>query len=276
MPLYRPSELSALTHSLGIRAKKSFSQHFLIDGNILEKMMCVADIEPGDEVLEIGPGPGALTEALLNKGARVVAIEKDRIFAKALRRLAPESQLTIIEGDALKMTLPHAPNKVVANLPYKITTPLLERLLPRNGQFSTLTLMVQREVGLRLAATAGSRDYSSLSLFSRFYSKPSYCFSIKPASFSPPPKVTSCVVHFALTSRPIEPTAFFSLTRTAFGQKRKMVRSSLKTLFDPSDIESALLQIGQIATARPQDLTLEQFAALSSILYAGDTGARQG
>lgn len=269
MPVYRPSELSRLTHELGVRAKKGLSQNFLIDGNILEKMILAADIQPGDEVLEIGPGPGALTEALLKRGARVIAIEKDLVFARALRRLAPEDRLTIIEGDALKMPLPFPGSKVVANLPYQITTPILERLLPYPDQFSTLTLMVQKEVGQRLTASPGTADYSSLSLFASYYSDPTYCFSIKPRSFFPAPRVTSCVVHFALKSRAIEPTTFFSITRRAFGQKRKMLRGSLRPLFDPSAIESALIEIGLIPTARPQDLTLDQFAALTQKLYAG-------
>jgi 16S rRNA (adenine1518-N6/adenine1519-N6)-dimethyltransferase len=269
MPLYRPSELSRLTHQLGVKAKKGLSQNFLIDGNILEKIVMAADIKSGDKVLEIGPGPGALTEALLKRGAHVTAIEKDRVFAKALRALASEEKLTIFEGDALKVDLPFKGYKVVANLPYQITSPILERLLPYPDKFSTLTLMVQREVGLRLTAQPRTPDYSSLSLFARYYSEPNYCFSVKPASFSPRPKVTSCVVHFTLKTRAIEPTTFFSVTRRAFGQKRKMLRSSLRPLFEPAAIEGALSEMGLKPMSRPQDLNLEEFAALAQRLYAG-------
>lgn len=268
MSLYRPSELRAFAKEYGVHAKKRLSQHFLIDGNILGKMLDVAEIEPGDEVLEIGPGPGVLTEALLKRGAYVLCIEKDALLASALSRLSTQNNLKVITGDVLKISLPsfNKKIKVVANLPYKITTPILERFLPLNGTISSLTLMVQKEVGLRLAASAKSSDYSRLSLFARYYSDPTYCFSIKPQSFSPPPKVTSCVVHFHLKARSIEPTAFFTITKRAFQQKRKMLRSSLKTLIDPGLIEKTLVEMGHLVTARPQDLSLEEFAFLSDCL----------
>lgn len=268
MPLYRPSELHAFIEQMGHGAKKSLSQNFLIDGNILEKILQAADVQKGDLVLEIGPGPGALTEALLARGAEVVAIEKDALFAKELRRL--QGNLTVHEADFLEFDLSGFQNaKVVANLPYQITTPILQKLLPLAKSFTSLTLMVQREFGERLVAKPDTSEYSSLTLFARYYADARYCFLVKPSSFYPRPGVDSCVVHLALRKEAsaVSPDHFFSITRRAFQQRRKMLRSSLKELFSPEKIERVLTTLGLVVGARPEQLSYEQFELLAQRLY---------
>ena len=181
MPIYRPTEL----HRLSVRAKKWLSQNFLIDRNILQKICKLAEIEKGDTVLEIGPGPGALTECLLEKGARVIAVEKDPELAEKLKRL-DSAELKILCDDGLTFPLDGIPQgtKVVANLPYHITTPLLERLITLSPQIHSLTVMVQKEVGLRMSACENTAMYSGFTLFLKAYSTPTFGFTVKPNSFS--------------------------------------------------------------------------------------------
>jgi len=263
MPIYRPSEL----HQLGVRAKKSLSQNFLIDQNILEKICTAAEIQPGDQILEIGPGPGALTECMLKKGASVYAVEKDRVLAEKLTRL-DEGKLKVFCDDALNFSLdPFPPGlKIVANLPYHITTPVITRFIDQFPQVSSLTVMVQKEVGERMVAKVNSSAYSSFTLFLSAYSTPRYCFTVKPNSFYPPPSVHSCVVHLPLKPFPFPFAAdeFFKMTRKAFGQRRKMLRSSLKGI---EGMDAILKSLG-FETARPQALSLADFAAIFKDLKA--------
>ncbi len=271
MPIYRPSELCALIHQLGCFPNKNLSQNFLIDGNILEKILQVSKIQAGDLVLEIGSGPGALTEALLARGAEVVAVEQDKQFAKALERLS--GNLTIYPEDILSFPLEkvfqNRPAKVVANIPYQITTPILQRLLPMHGYFSSLTLMVQREFGKRLCAKKNTPAYSSLTLFAQYYADVHFSFSVKPSSFYPSPTVDSCVVHLDLRKREFSTPSehFFQVMRPAFQQRRKMLRSSLKKQFPAPQIESALSEIGLSLASRPEQLSFEEFQQLAQQLY---------
>jgi 16S rRNA (adenine1518-N6/adenine1519-N6)-dimethyltransferase len=267
MSIFRPTELRAFLEELGISAKKSLSQNFLIDGNILDKICALAEIEPGDQVLEIGPGPGALTEALLKRGAHVTAIEMDSIFATHLKRLG--NNLNVIEGDFL--TLPLEPLlttkskrfKVVANLPYQITTPILAKLAPMHALISSITAMVQKEVAKRFVAKPNTQDYSSFTLFLEYYGKTVYGFTVEPTCFYPRPNVQSAVCRIDLFPPPSPPSdTFFQLTRTAFQQRRKMLRASLKTLFTAEKIESALEALHLKPTTRPEELSLQDFIAL--------------
>lgn len=269
MMLYRPSELRAFLNSLGISAKKSLSQNFLIDKNILDKICNLADIHPGDQIIEIGPGPGALTEALLERGAQVLAIEKDKTFAQALRRFS--QNLVVLEEDFLTLPLEkylqnNQKYKVVANLPYQITTPILTKLAPLHSYISSLTVMVQKEVAKRFVAPPNSKDYSSITLFLQFYGKTSYGFTVEPTCFYPQPNVQSAVVRIDLAPPPsVSPELFFHLTRSAFKQRRKMLRTSLKTLYP--QIETALSALGFPTTVRPEQLTLSDFIALFKMLH---------
>ncbi|NGX60422.1 MAG: Ribosomal RNA small subunit methyltransferase A [Chlamydiae bacterium] len=261
MPVYRPSHF----HQLGIKAKKRLSQNFLIDQNILDKLCTAANIQKGDSILEIGPGAGAITEKLLAKGAQVVAVEKDPDLAEKLSRLQNE-ELKIVCADALNFPLDNLPKKtkVVANLPFHIATPLIERFIRLFPKIASLTVIVQREVGQRMTAEKNSPQYSSFSLFIKAYSTPKYCFSIKPTSFFPAPSVHSSVIHMPLHAFPFpfSEEAFFQMTRTAFGKRRKMLRGSLKELYPKGVLEKGFAGANISPTARPQELTIEDFARL--------------
>ena len=259
MPLYRPSELA----KLGVTAKKSLSQNFLIDQNIIEKLC--ADIQKGDIVLEIGPGPGAITEKLLQKGAHVIAIEKDKCLAKRLSDLKDE-RLEVICADVLDYSLENLPKgcKIVASLPYQITTPILEKFIRHHERIKSITVIVQKEVGKRMTAEKNTPEYGSLRLFIEAYSTAYYRFTVKPASFLPAPKVHSCITYLELHPFPFpfSEKDFFKLTRSAFGKKRKMLRASLKDLYPPSKVEEALASMSLKPTTRPSELSLEEFASL--------------
>jgi 16S rRNA (adenine1518-N6/adenine1519-N6)-dimethyltransferase len=278
MPVYRPSELSALLRSLGIHPRKGLSQNFLIDGNITKRIVKSLAVQKEDVIIEIGSGPGALTEALLASGCHVIAVELDAIFAKALERLqTPDNRLTILPRDALSLTLEEILSdcslgegqkvKIAGNLPYHITTPLLERFIHSYPTVERIVAMVQEEVARRITARPHTAAYSSLTLFLRFYAEPSYEFTVGKRCFYPVPKVDSAVVKFLLKSPPeIEAPRFFALTRKAFGQRRKSLRSSLKALYETSYIEEALEKMEVSSLARPEELSFEQFLELYQLL----------
>jgi 16S rRNA (adenine1518-N6/adenine1519-N6)-dimethyltransferase len=263
--MYRPTELIAFLKEIGAAPKKSLSQNFLIDGNIVDKIVLLADVKKGDTVIEIGPGPGVLTEALLTAGAHVVAIEKDRKFAAALSRLQTEDmRLKVYEADALDFSYPQIDCKVVANLPYQITTPLLTKLLPLHQTVRTLTLMVQKELAIRMMAKPGSKDYSSLSLFIGFYSHPKKGFLVSPSCFYPKPKVDSAVIQLVLKTPPLVSSekAFFTMVRKAFCHRRKLLCSSLKTMYPMAAIEKGLEKARKSRQARPEEMSLDDFLTL--------------
>jgi 16S rRNA (adenine1518-N6/adenine1519-N6)-dimethyltransferase len=266
--MYRPSELKAFLESQGLRAKKGLSQNFLIDGNIIQKIVKTAEVSSTDFVIEIGPGPGALTEGLLATGAQVLAIEMDPLFAKALERLqTKDNRLEIAQADILSFPLidflrkhPGKKSKVVANLPYHITTPILTLLLPLSEHIESLTLMVQKEFAQRMASKKGTSDYSSLSVFLQFYASVSKSFIVKPSCFYPAPKVDSAVVHCKLHPPllPGQEEGFFQLTRTAFGQRRKTLRSTLKKVYNIQKLEQVLAE-AHLENARPEELSIDEF-----------------
>lgn len=274
MPLYKPTELLEFLDSIGHRPNKRLSQNFLIDGNITRKIVEAAGVQAGDHVLEIGPGPGSLTEILLEKGAHVTAVETDFTLAEALKRLqTSNNRLTIVCADALKTPLEPILQKdkkikLIANLPYHITTPLLARFVPLNEQISTIVVMIQNEVAERIVAKPGTADYSSLSIFLKFYSTVSYAFKVSRNCFYPAPKVDSAVIRLDLKKplSDINPEAFFTLTRSAFGQRRKTIRNTLKDLYATEAILQALSQMGLPATSRAEELSLDQFVTLYRLL----------
>lgn len=217
-------------------------------------------MQPGDAILEIGPGPGALTKELLNAKARVFAIEKDPIFAKSLLRLqTPDNRLTVYAQDALKVPLGQIPfQKVVANLPYHITTPLLEKFF--QFPFKTLTLMVQKEVALRLFAKSCTKAFGSLSLFTQFHTTPKSIFPVSPNCFYPKPSVDSSVIHLesrTIPDVPIKP--FFDLIHTAFQKRRKMLTSSLQHCISKEIIQKTLADLSLRIDARPEMLSLDEW-----------------
>lgn len=268
--------LRAVINDFELRAKKSLGQNFLLDLNLTSKIARQAGDLTGCDVLEIGPGPGGLTRALLFEGARrVVAIEQDSRCLPALQQVSdhyPE-RLAVLQGDALKLDpLPHltAPVRIVANLPYNVGTELLTRWLsPEQWPpfWQSLTLMFQKEVAQRIVAQPGSKAYGRLSILCQWRSMPRIVMEIPPAAFTPPPKVTSAVVHLERREAPLFAADAKILNQTvarAFGQRRKMLRASLKGLHP--HMEDCLIEAGIKPTQRAEEISLEQFCALSRIL----------
>jgi 16S rRNA (adenine1518-N6/adenine1519-N6)-dimethyltransferase len=278
MAIYRPTELRDFLTSLGRSPKKSLSQNFLIDGNIIRKIVKTASIVPGDKVLEIGSGPGSLTEALLEAGATVIAVERDEVLAKSLERLGESNKrlhvcsddiIDFLDTGKIEHYLSHGEKvKVVANLPYHLTTPIVARLITMTERCISLTIMVQDEVAKRFSAVPKTKDYGSLTIFLEFYSYCKYAFKVGRRCFYPAPKVDSAIVHLELHP-PIEvsnPNGFFTMTQTAFRQRRKMLRGSLQELWPSEEIIKALEKIGLTSQARPEELSLEQFVRLFEVL----------
>ena len=268
-----PAELPPLREIIaryGIAARKSLGQNFILDLNLTRRIARAAGRLDNMTVIEIGPGPGGLTRALLDEGARlVVAIERDPRCLAALAELVarhPE-RLRLVDGDALALdpaALTEPPRKIVANLPYNIATALLLRWLDRVGAYQSLTLMFQREVAERLVALPGGSAYGRLSVLVQWLTEPTILFDLPPRAFVPPPRVTSSVVRLVPRPAPLAPAAKPALERVtaaAFGQRRKMLRSSLKALAVPVD---RLLAGTDIApTARAEEIPVAGFCALA-------------
>ncbi|MGH7115527.1 MAG: 16S rRNA (adenine(1518)-N(6)/adenine(1519)-N(6))-dimethyltransferase RsmA [Stellaceae bacterium] len=257
----------------GIAARRRLGQNFLLDLNLTGKIARAAGPLDQVSVVEIGAGPGGLTRALLAEGARhVVAIERDPRCLAALAELAAAypGRLELVAGDALALdpaALTPAPRKIVANLPYNIATALLLGWLDRIGEFDDLTLMFQREVALRFVAAPSTKSYGRLSVMIQWLTEPRILFDVPARAFTPPPKVVSSVVQITPRATPLAPAAKPALERVtaaAFGQRRKMLRSSLATLgVSP---ESLLAPAAIPSTARAEDLTVPQFCALARAL----------
>lgn len=260
----------------GLAARKSLGQNFLLDLNLTARIARAAGNLTRADVLEVGPGPGGLTRALLAEGARrVLAVEKDSRCIPALEEIAAAcpGRLTIIEGDALEIDpLAHltAPVKVVANLPYNIGTELLVRWLtpPAWPPFwDSLTLMFQREVAERIVARPGSKAYGRLAILAQWRAEARIVLHLPPGAFTPPPKVSSSVVHLSALPEPrfpADPRILQELIARAFNQRRKMLRSALKGL--APDIEDRLRAAGIAPTDRAETVPLEKFCALARSL----------
>lgn len=257
----------------GLAAKKALGQNFLLDLNLTMRIARAAGSLEGFDVLEIGPGPGGLTRALLAAGARrVVAIERDRRCLPALEEIAERNpgRLTVIEADALETDHTAClarPARIVANLPYNIATPLLIGWLsaePWPPFYQSMTLMFQREVAARICAPPGDKAYGRLSVLSQWRCECTVLFDLSPRAFSPPPKVTSSVVHFVPRAEPLacERTKLERVTAAAFGQRRKMLRASLKALGGAGLLERA----GISGERRAETLTIGEFVALANLL----------
>lgn len=257
----------------GLQARKSLGQNFLLDLNLTAKIARQAGDLTQCDVLEIGPGPGGLTRGLLAEGARrVLAIEKDSRCMPALAEIAAAypDRLQVIDGDALEVNpLAHLtpPIRVAANLPYNIGTELLVRWLtpPEWPPFwQSLTLMFQREVAERIVAAPGSKAYGRLALLAQWRADAKIVINLPPEAFSPPPKVSSAVVHLTALPEPRFPADAAILSRTvaaAFNQRRKMLRAALKGT--APDIEDRLIAAGLKPTDRAEQISLEGFCALA-------------
>jgi 16S rRNA (adenine1518-N6/adenine1519-N6)-dimethyltransferase len=262
------------THELF--AKKALGQNFLLDLNLTSKIARQAGDLTKSDVLEVGPGPGGLTRALLHEGARrVVAIEQDERCLPALAEVSDHygGKLTVLQGDALKIDpLEHlsAPIRIVSNLPYNVGTELLTRWLspPEWPPFwQSLTLMFQKEVAQRIVAKPRTKAYGRLSILAQWRCDARIVMEISPAAFTPPPKVTSAVVHLERLEAPRFPADAKTLSRVvaqAFGQRRKMLRASLKGI--APDLEDRLIAADIKPTQRAEEIGLEQFCKLSELM----------
>jgi 16S rRNA (adenine1518-N6/adenine1519-N6)-dimethyltransferase len=257
----------------GIAARKSLGQNFILDLNLTGRIARAAGPLDAGTTIEIGPGPGGLTRALLAEGARrVVAIERDPRCLAALMELAARhpGRLEIVDGDALVLdpvALTEAPRRIVANLPYNIATALLIRWLDRIDVYESLTLMFQREVAERLVAAPRSPAYGRLSVLAQWLCEAKILFDIPPRAFTPPPKVISSVVRLTPRGAPLasaDKAMLQRVTAAAFGQRRKMLRSSLKSLGVP--VEAVLAAAGVAPTARAEELSVAEFCAIAQVL----------
>ncbi|MHA7828988.1 MAG: 16S rRNA (adenine(1518)-N(6)/adenine(1519)-N(6))-dimethyltransferase RsmA [Roseovarius sp.] len=259
--------------SHGLSARKSLGQNFLLDLNLTAKIARAAGDLTGADVLEIGPGPGGLTRGLLAEGARrVLAVEKDSRCLPALHEIAAAcpGRLEVLNADALAVNpLEHLtpPIKIVANLPYNVGTELLIRwLTPKSWPpiWESLTLMFQREVAERIVAQPGSKSYGRLALLAQWRSEARIVMHLPPSAFTPPPKVSSAVVHVTALPAPrfpADPVILERVVAKAFNQRRKMLRAALKGL--APDIEDRLLAAGIAPTDRAETVDLERFCALA-------------
>ena len=263
----------------GIIARKRLGQHFLSDRNIVTKVVATAGIEKDDVVLEVGAGLGMMTLVLADRAKRVIAVEIDPKLAEILKeKTADRLNVEIIRDDILEIDFHRLYEKeeqrlkVVANLPYQITTPLLFRLVDAREVFSSLTLMLQKEVAVRMAAPPGGKDYGILSIFTQMVSDLSIRFLIKPSAFFPPPKVDSAVIHMVWKKKPIVDSEdmdwFKKVVRGCFNYRRKTLINALKHsgLPLPEDAPDRMNRIGIDPQRRPETLTIEEFARLATVL----------
>lgn len=277
LDLCRPSDLKAVLGRHGIHLTRRFGQHFLTQRHALERIVAAACLTPEDTVLEVGPGAGVLTVELARVARRVHAVELDRDLLPVLdETLKPYPAAHVVSGDALRLDweefLEGQPGvKVVANIPYNITSPLLVRFLERKPAFASLTLLVQREVADRVCALPNGDAYGSLTVFVRYHASARIVCAVPRGAFFPPPRVDSAVLHLVphpLPTVDADPETFFRVTRAAFGQRRKVLRNALSSGLDlPRDAMVAILdRVGIEPNARAEQLDLPAFAAIARAL----------
>jgi 16S rRNA (adenine1518-N6/adenine1519-N6)-dimethyltransferase len=274
-----------LLKKYNLRPKKRFGQNFLVDERIVLGIITAAQLTPADTVVEIGPGLGSLTAHLVQRAGQVLAVEVDRSLIPPLKeKLASYPGFRLLEQDILKVNLDLAvteafgrikePYKVVANLPYYITTPILMRLLEEQYQISTMILMMQKEVGERLRALPGTKDYGALSVAVQYYTEPELVLKVPPSSFKPAPEVESVVMK--LTKRPVpavtplDEKLFFQVVRASFGQRRKTLTNGLASVFTTwpkSKIIDLLDSIHIDPGIRGEQLGLVDFAKIADAFY---------
>jgi len=263
----------------GLFPKKRLGQHFLVDRNILNKVIRTAQVGKEDIVLEVGPGLGEMTLALARLAKHVIAVEIDSKLVTILKeKLKDYGNVEVVKSDILKVDFKNfykregQPIKVVANLPYQISTPLLFHFIELKEFFSTLTLMLQKEVAERMVAPPGGKDYGPLSIFVQSFLDISIRFFIKPSAFFPPPKVESAVVHMVWKEKPMievkDEEWFKRVVKACFSYRRKTLANALKhsELPLPEFIELKMMAIGIDPRRRPETLTIQEFASLAETL----------
>ncbi len=252
--------------------KRPFGQNFLFDKNILNKIVSCSGVTKKDTVIEIGPGLGTLTRLLAQKSKKVIAIEFDKkLISQLTKNVSDLKNVEIVNMDALRFPYENIRGKfsVVANIPYNITTPLLFKLLEYKAKLHSMTLLMQKEVAQRIVAKSGSKEYGVLSLTTQLYTKPSLKFIVSKKSFSPPPKIDSAVVHFRVSAKPSfpvkDPALFLNLVKTAFGQRRKTIKNSLKSF---NGLTESLDMTSIDPSSRPEELSMQDFIRLTDAIYA--------
>ncbi|RGH39899.1 MULTISPECIES: 16S rRNA (adenine(1518)-N(6)/adenine(1519)-N(6))-dimethyltransferase RsmA [Clostridia] len=281
--LGNPQNTIAVLQKYNFSFQKKFGQNFLIDTHVLDKIIASAEITKNDMVLEIGPGIGTMTQYLACAAGKVVAVEIDKTLIPILEdTLSEYDNVQIINQDVLKVNLAKLaeeenggkPIKVVANLPYYITTPIIMGLFENHVPLKSITVMVQKEVADRMQVGPGTKDYGALSLAVQYYAKPYIVANVPPNCFMPRPKVGSAVIRLERYEEPPVQVAdeklMFRIIRASFNQRRKTLVNGLKNSpeiqFTKEEIEAAIETLGKGASVRGEALTLEEFARLSNIL----------
>ena len=269
-----PEVVHYICKRFDIKMSKKLGQNFLIKRGIVDEIVKAANLQEGEPVLEIGPGIGTLTQGLAQSGANVTAIELDTRLLEVLdTTLAQYSNVTIVHGDVLKLDVPSIMNnesfKVVANLPYYITTPIIMSLLESRLPIERLVVMVQKEVALRMVAKPGTKDYGALSVAVQYYTKPDIVLDVPPKSFLPAPAVTSSVIRCVLRDQPpvdvIDEKLFFRVVKAGFAQRRKTFANTMKTTGLSKDrIEELLAKANIDGQRRGETFTLQEFADVAN------------
>lgn len=269
-----PEVVHYICKRFDIKMSKKLGQNFLIKRGIVDEIVHAAELTVGEPVLEVGPGIGTLTQGLAQSGADVTAIELDRRLLEVLdTTLASYDNVRIIHGDVLKLDVPtimnHKPFKVVANLPYYITTPIIMSLLESKLPIERLVVMVQKEVALRMVAKPGTKDYGALSAAVQYYTEPDIVLDVPPKSFLPAPAVTSSVIRCVLRDKPpvdvIDEKLFFRVVKAGFAQRRKTFSNTMKTTGLTRDrIEELLVKANIDGQRRGETFTLQEFADVAN------------
>ena len=269
-----PEVVHYICKRFDIKMSKKLGQNFLIKRGIVDEIVHAAELTVGEPVLEVGPGIGTLTQGLAQSGADVTAIELDRRLLEVLdTTLASYDNVRIIHGDVLKLDVPtimnHKPFKVVANLPYYITTPIIMSLLESKLPIERLVVMVQKEVALRMIAKPGTKDYGALSAAVQYYTEPDIVLDVPPKSFLPAPAVTSSVIRCVLRDKPpvdvIDEKLFFRVVKAGFAQRRKTFSNTMKTTGLTRDrIEELLAKANIDGQRRGETFTLQEFADVAN------------
>ena len=269
-----PEVVHYICKRFDIKMSKKLGQNFLIKRGIVDEIVHAAELTPGEPVLEVGPGIGTLTQGLAQSGADVTAIELDRCLLEVLdTTLASYDNVRIVHGDVLKLDVPtimnHKPFKVVANLPYYITTPIIMSLLESKLPIERLVVMVQKEVALRMVAKPGTKDYGALSVAVQYYTEPDIVLDVPPKSFLPAPAVTSSVIRCVLRDKPpvdvIDEKLFFRVVKAGFAQRRKTFANTMKTTGLSKDRIEELLEKANIdGQRRGETFTLQEFADVAN------------
>lgn len=278
--LYSPAYVKEVLNEFGFKFSKSLGQNFLIDGNIVRKIVSESKVTKDDYILEIGPGMGTLTEELALNAKKVVAVEIDKTLLPVLdRTVGKYENVEIIHSDILDIDIDKlideklggGPVKVVANLPYYVTTPIIAKLIEDELNLESITVMVQKEVAERMASKEGSKQYGSLSVFVNFYSDPELIVNVPNTVFMPQPKIGSAVIKLDLKKDlpNIDRQKFFTVVKASFSKRRKTILNCLSSFgfdLDKEEVRECLEGIGISPTARAESLSVEEFIKISENL----------